>query len=144
MVVCLEMEMGIEEEFRSIVSFLFHEAFFFLRTAQLQRLCEYSGTVKPPSNFVKNSSEVDFIVFSWRIHPSPPNPQLTSTEPHAHHVLPLRSALEWSECKGAPGADKATLPLRAQPGKAAFATGVCPFMEALFSFSFWQAVLLIF
>ena len=29
MVVCLEMEMGIEEEFRSIVSFLFHEAFFF-------------------------------------------------------------------------------------------------------------------
>lgn len=32
-------------------------------SAQLQELCEYLGTVKPSSDFVKNSSEVDFIDF---------------------------------------------------------------------------------
>lgn len=123
--------------------------FFFLRTAQLQRLCEYSGTVKPSSDFVKNSSEVDFIVFSWRIHPSPPTPQLTSTKPHAHQVLPLSSALKWSESKSPPGGKhheetRQHSNRTSSPMKITFAMGMCPLTESVFSFSFWQAVLLIF
>lgn len=148
MIVCLEIDMGIRKRNSEPLSPFFSMKLF-LRTAQLQRLCEYSGTVKPPSDFVKNSSEVDFIVFSWRIHPSSPTPQLTSTKPHAHQVLPLSSALKCSESKSPPGG-KHHEEIRQRsnstsgPVKITFATGMCPFMEFLFSFSFWEAVLLIF
>ena len=49
---------------------------------------------------LKNSSKVDFIGFSWRIHPTTTT-IATSTKPHTPQAL-LSSALKWSKSKSSP------------------------------------------